>query len=338
MNYPSIEAFGFGSGFGAAFADQAPEAANNHLWYIQEKIDGSNLTFRFRRESDETLKQPEELVFSCRHHDVKPDAEMFAKTCERIELLKPLLNSRYVYHGEAVRKCKHNVAEYVRIPRHYYVCFDIYFIDERRYLSPKEFLEECDRVGLEPVRFLYMNDNIGILPDKIMKGLIEQIEAGELESMLGGVPEGVVFKHDRFWYKDKYISSKRKMVTKKFKECQRKRQQKKGITADEFLRELGLCFAREARFAKARQHLEEKNLIDHTNGDRRRMAKELDADFDKEYREEIMTYLWQELGPVIKVTAKAGLNEWIDANMEIRAGGGATSVDLPEGEPILDGM
>jgi hypothetical protein len=317
MQYPSIEAFGKGADFVAALDNPAAEATRNHLWYIQEKIDGSNLSMRFKRNEAGEFVEPLTLVFSCRSHNVDPLADVFAKTCERLNLIKDTLNPNYVYHGEAVRKARHNVAEYARIPRHYFVCFDIYDTTAKVYLDPARMIAECDRVQFEHVRFYHTNDDKSCRPDDVMKDLISRIESGDLESMLGGVPEGVVLKHERFWYKEKYISAKRKLVTKKFKECQRKRQQKKGITADEFLQQLGRAFAKNARFAKAKQHLDETRPSDALHGDtisKRLMVKELNADFDKEYRDEIMVYLWQELGPLVKEASIEGLDEWISAN------------------------
>lgn len=314
MHYPSIERFSFGSSLEAALNDSSPEAEDNHKWYIQEKMDGSNLSVSFKRDGD-NIKLPKELTFACGRNVIDPDREMFKKTCDRLILLIDNLNPNFVYHGEAIRKCKHNIAQYSRVPRHYFICFDIYDCSRLKYLSPDELIVECNRVGLEHVVFLHINNDLSIKPDVVMKDFISKIESGLLNSMLGGVPEGIVFKHHNFWYRGKYVASKRKLVTEKFKECQHSRQSKNNISADEFIEKLGKCFAVEGRFAKARQHLEELGKLNKTPGDKKRISHELDMDFDKEYKDEICTYLWQELGPVIKFYAKTGLDDWCASNL-----------------------
>jgi hypothetical protein len=75
------------------------------------------------------------------------------------------------------------------------------------------------------------------------------------------------------------------------------------ISADNFLLQLGRLFATQARKRKAIQHIAERGqkLTDYA------LSEELDADFDKEYKDEIKEYLWNELGPVIKKYAQEGL-------------------------------
>ncbi|SIP85939.1 RNA ligase [Pacmanvirus A23] len=308
MEYPSIESFTYGANFSAAFKDESENASRNHLWYIQEKIDGSNMRFRIDPETNE-------LVFFCRRRQIDTANEIFSKTCKMINILKNRISPTYVYHGEAVSKCKHNVSEYLRIPRHYFICFDIYDIEADKYLTPNELKLECERVGFESIKFIYSNLDKDIQPTDMMNKIIKKIETGEIESMLGGIPEGIVLKHESFWYKNKYTAVKRKLVTKKFKERHQLKQNKKIVSADEFLKQLGSCFATDARFAKAKQHLSEQGILDGTPADKRRILKELDEDFIKEYGEEIKIYLYQELIHHVLNASKLGADEWIDKNL-----------------------
>lgn len=304
MYYPDIETFGTGEGFLASMTLDA-KATDNYRWYIQEKIDGSNLGMRI-----DVTDIGTKMVFSCKKKDITDESsDMFAKSIRVLRKLEHKLNPGYSYHGEAVRKCRHNIAEYDRIPRHYFICFDIYDRENKRYLAPNELRDECTRVDLECIKFLYENTDPNTNAVNVMTDLISQIERGHLESMFGGVPEGIVLKHHHFWRRGQFVATKRKLVTKKFKECHSARMTRRGMpTTDDFLKTLGRAFALPARFAKARQHLLEANVTI----DRRRMMKELDMDFDKEYQDEIAVYLWQELGPIIKEAAKYRFDDWYD--------------------------
>lgn len=308
--YPPIDKFGSGSSLESAIRVLDPEAACNYKFYIQEKLDGSNFGV--------TIVNGE-LVYTCKNSVADPSVVEFKNTCERIALMRDKLNPNLSYHGEAMHKRRPHLVSYARIPRHYFVCFDIYDKGADRYFSPDELRAECDRVGFECIKFIYENNDPNVDMNKLICEYIEDIYMGKLESMLGGEPEGIVIKHHNFWLKGRYVSVRRKAVTKKFKECQKKRVPRADVnTTDDFLRQLGYAFALPARFAKSVQHLSQRGLLDGTIADKRRLTRELDRDFDKEYQEEIMAYLWQELGPVVREHARAGLDEWYLRSRYIR--------------------
>ncbi len=317
MYYPSIEKFTSGVDKVCTMATE-PEAEDNYKWHVQEKIDGSNFSFKYHRDKEGLRTLPHTLQFTCGSKPLVQTNDMFVKTCTVLNELSPIFNKWYVYHGEAVRCTKHNVAKYMRVPRHYFVCFDIYDNEHKQWLGLDELEAECLRCDIECVKTIYVNCDNSTQPSVIMKNIIEQINKGNIISQLGGKPEGIVFKHPRLYSKGSYSAVKRKMVTAEFKESAHTKQVKINNSADDFLAQLGLCFATGPRFAKANQHLEERgDLCAQPATNRRLIIKELDADFDKEYKAEIMLYLWQELGHIIKNNARIGITEWMDIHMPL---------------------
>ena len=203
MEYKSIKPFKFNNKY-ITTQTSSDFAKRNHLWYIQEKIDGSN--FRFNVDTSGNV------MFSCKYDKIDPTNVIFTNACRMIELLKNKLSNNYIYYGEVVSKCKNNTCEYLRIPRHYFVCCDIYDIQTQQYLKPDELKLECFRIGFECVKFIYFNFDNNANLAQIMKKIINRIDSGEIESMLGGIPEGIVLKHECFWYKNKYIQLRFKLM------------------------------------------------------------------------------------------------------------------------------
>ena len=170
-----------------------------------------------------------------------------------------------------------------------------------------------DRVGLECVQLLYYNDDKECQPYTKCNELIKQIEENAIGSCLGGCIEGIVLKHHAFVHKNRTSSVKLKFVTNIFKERHVLKQDKVVYSSDEFLERLGKSFCTNARFHKAYQHLVENCTIDPNdvkNSDINKLVLELDTDFDKEYREEMMMLLWTEFSPIIKKYARDGAGSW----------------------------
>lgn len=281
---------------------------DSYNFYIEEKIDGSQLTF--------LLNENGTLDFYNKNTKIKPGSNTFEKALTMLKFAfdnKNLLNNNLIYYGEAVCNLKHNVVTYDRTPKHYFILYDIYNISEKRYMSPEFKQEEAKRLGLECVPILYYNDDINCNAVEKCQALIKDIEENRLVSCLGGIPEGVVLKHHAFNKDGKIVATKKKMVTDKFKERHNNKQEKMVYSADDFIKRLGLSFATHARFHKAVQHLCEKDIINKdklVNNDIHKVTEELNNDFDKEYRDELMLLLYIELSPHIKKYAREGLGAW----------------------------
>lgn len=288
--YPSIETLKFKS---------SKDWIKNYRYYIEEKIDGSQMSF---------LSRDGEIAFYNKRNRIEKDNGVFYRAImmlSRDEFVQ-LLNSEYIYHGEAVCNIRHNVVVYGRTPKYYFVLYDIYDMKSGKYLSLEEKHKEASRIGIECTSVLYVNDDPNKHPNGVCEDLIQQIEDNKIQSCLGGTIEGVVLKHESFISGNKEIAVKLKYVTEKFKERHTLKQDKVTRLPDAFLEWLGKSFSTTARFNKAYQHIIERQ--ENINMDK--LVRELDIDFDKEYKDEITAYLWAEFGPIIKKYAREGIGSW----------------------------
>lgn len=309
--YPSIETINLDSK--KIWKGTNDDDFDNHKFYFEEKVDGSQLSIRIDNG---------QLTFYNKHKLANHSSLAFSKSITMLICKyqnKNILNSNCVYHGESICNIKHNVNVYNRTPKCYFILYDIYDLINKKYLSLEDKHNECDRVGLEYVKVIYHNMDPDCNPYEKASEIIMEIEKGTIQSCLGGIPEGIVLKHHAFIYKGKTIATKLKYVTDAFKERHQNKQIKIHQSTDEFLEQLGKEFCVHARFQKAYQHLTEENKINCNsdsdfNNNISKIINELDVDFDKEYKEEIMMLLWTEFSPIIKKNARNGVGLWYKNN------------------------
>jgi len=283
-------------------------------YVIEEKIDGSQLSF---------TASVEGIKFTCRNKDAIIDGNTFKKACDMITFLHQtnvdLFNPNYTYHGESVCKPKHNICQYDRVPKYYFIIYDIFDNDptKQSYLSREEVELEAKRVGFSVVPVLASGEG-NAYPEA--GRLIQQIEQGDLISCLGGRVEGVVVKYQGV----KVIQGRAlKLVSSAFKESKGVVELGKQDTeANDFLQQVGTLFAQEARLHKGLQHLREEGFVfpdpSDTEATKKAYTKyigELDSDFDKEYKQLVMNWLWTEFSPVIKKVARTGSYEYFNAHL-----------------------
>jgi hypothetical protein len=274
---------------------------DNYKFYIQEKVDGSQLSL-YLKDND--------VVFFNKSGIVKSSFVTFSGPVNMIPLIKHKLNPNYTYHGESICKIKHNSIAYGRTPKYYFILYDIFDRQTNIFLNHEQLKQEADRIGLETVQLLYMNNDQQTDPVNKCKELIALIENGDLESCLGGRIEGIVLKNPLFVdKKGNKVPLMLKLVTKEFKERINKPTPKATRTNEEFLEFLGSQFACEARFKKAVQHLLDKNQEINMNS----LINELDSDLEKEYLDEIKINLYVEMSPSIKKSARYGVREYIES-------------------------
>lgn len=282
--------------------------SENHQYYIEEKIDGSQLSIMIN----------DGILSFYNKNKIAGMNNAFEKAITMLSFKyngKDILNPDYTYHGESVCRIKHNVCVYERTPKNYFILYDITYNNE--YLSSEAKKLEADRVGFEIVPTLYHNTDPTQNPYEICDKLIKQIESGEITSCLGGNIEGIVLKHHAFFKKGKSVATKLKLVTTNFKERHIVKQPKAELSADDFLMSLGQSFCTEARFHKAYQHLVEDNRIDPNlpkKSDKDKIIMELNADFDKEYKDELKELLYTEFNPLLKKLGREGAGNWFVKN------------------------
>jgi len=279
----------------------------NYKYYIEEKIDGSQLSIVVDNEG--------KLSFYNKNKRAGMN-NAFEKAITMLSFKydnKNILNPDYTYHGESVCRIKHNVCVYERTPKNYFILYDIFNNISNEYVSSEIKKSEAERVGFEIVQTLYQNIDPNQNPYDMCEKLISQIESGEIKSCLGGAIEGIVLKHHAFIKKGKSVSSKLKLVTTNFKERHLVKQPKAELSANEFLTSLGNSFCTEARFHKAYQHLVENNTINPESikkSDKDKIIMELNSDFDKEYKDELYELLYTEFSPLLKKLAREGAGNW----------------------------
>jgi hypothetical protein len=300
---------------------EKPGEENNHRWYIQEKIDGSQMSFTLGSGSlvleQNRTEQMGQLSFFNKGTFVSPTNKIFSKAIVMLSQLNEEtrgtnkgFNPAYVYHGEAVCSTRHNVVQYDRVPKKYFIIYDIFDSTRQRLLDPSEMDFEACRIGLEVVPRLWWNFDPEMSPYELCHRFIKDIEAGKLLSHLGGRPEGVVLKHHCFVKNGKTVATKLKLVAPEFKEKHAMKQYKERATPDSCVAEVGRAYRVDARFHKAYQHLRDAGKLKGDESDIHKLIEECDHDMERENAREIAAYLWAELGPFIKQASRNGLDVW----------------------------
>jgi hypothetical protein len=278
----------------------------NKDWWIEEKIDGSQLSFRVITTFDH-----EHMIFYNRGKEINQiePGWVFEAAMAALGTLKSKLVTGIMYHGECIVKCKHNVVRYGRVPRLYFVLFDMQYIVGGVYVSRNDMEAHAVGLGLECTPVLYANADPAIQPGAKAEELIAAMTAGC--SLLGGedLPEGVVIKHHSFVRSEngRTVASKIKVVREEFKEEHRRPKKNKDaaavvvpqtLTAEESLERIMSWFPKEARWQKAKQRLRDQGLItgepENSLKERNAIREETRRDFKDECKEPIKSLLWAE--------------------------------------------
>jgi hypothetical protein len=222
------------------------------------------------------------------------------------------LDSNHVYHGEVISKLpRHNKTHYDRLPIFYFVLFDIQRKDTGAWLEYPDVVAAGAKLGLEVVQCFWhgpATDDVQI--SVRAKNILKRIEAGELQSMLGGdTPEGIVIKNPRFIKKNgKESATKVKLVRAEFKEAHRLKSPHvvNNEDANAICARIMACFPREARFAKAAQRLRDEHGGDETCVTSEAVARWATRDLRQECESLMLEYIKQELLPhMVKEWAKS---------------------------------
>lgn len=302
IGYPSIPALNPNSGKDWLYND-------NYKWYIEEKLDGSQLSFM--------LNDDGELNFYCRNRPAGKNNSVFSKSIDMLQLLKPKMKPNIMYHGESIIKPRHNTVTYDRVPKYYWIMYDVQLPDKTFLNRPlvEHFAKELG-VEVVPVLFNNAEEQTTISAIEIAQDFISKIEAGELESYLGGIPEGVVIKHPKFESDNSTFSAtKLKVVTNKFKEAHMAKKPKNLNTESDFCSWLGEQFNTQARFHKAYQHCRDRDqLTGKKEKDIYKIVQDLDQDFEDEWQELCKQYLWAEYKDKIQKSARKDFSDWVVDN------------------------
>lgn len=266
--------------------------AENYAWYIEEKLDGSQLSFTH------------DLRFSNRGRELtKPFGWMFDRAISALSTLQGKLKQGYAYHGECIVKPKHNVMHYGRVPRLFFVLFDVQ--DEKgAWLSCDQVTEEAERLGLERAQVVARGTIEAFQPPQPLDEFLNSIQ-----SMLGGKEgcEGIVLKHAHFNKgHGKFVATKIKIVRDSFKEVHRKGNalaEKQQLTPEQALDQIMSWYPVEPRWQKAKQRLRDQGKItgldEHAVKERGAIMDEARRDFQEEEEENLKRLLWAMFGQTL---------------------------------------
>lgn len=234
---------------------------------VEEKVDGSQFSFglidgqvccksRGQQLSDENCEG------------------MFLEGLAVAKSLAGKLIPGWVYRGEYLRRPRHNVLAYDRVPQNHVILFDVER-EDGSLLTPSERALEAGRLGLEAVPVLFMGQ-INSADD--LSALMERM------SILGGQKiEGLVFKRD---------GMKGKHVSERFKEVQRP-EYKARAPRESAVSAVANSLRTEARWEKAIQHLREDGKLKNEPGDIGPLMRELHDDLIAECEDLIKERLFQ---------------------------------------------
>ncbi len=262
---------------------------------VTEKVDGSQFSagvmageLRMRSKGTDLLSSAPVALFAPAMH-----------TFERL-FAEGRLEDGVVYRGEAICKPKHNAIRYGRVPVGGVILFDVDVGPERR-LSHAEASARAAALGLEFVPLLYRGVVSG--PGDLL-ALLDRV------SVLGEAKiEGVVAKnYARFGRDGKQLMVKH--VAEEFKEHARRDWKERNPGSTDFVRQLGLSLATEARWSKVVQHLREAGRLSGEPRDIGALFKVLHEEIDEEDAAPLKEELWRHFAPEIKRRAGAGLAEF----------------------------
>jgi hypothetical protein len=276
---------------------------------IQEKADGGQFSI-------ENIEG--KLVFSNKGKIISGKAYPFVNSYISLVNKVEFFKEGYLYHGEAMRSRKPNTNEYDREPRYFWVLFEIVDIKTGYIFTPEETKEMIKDTGIEYLSPLY-DSYVDPLPQKsyheIIDNFMNKIESGQIESVLGGMMEGIVFKALNQDNKGKIKNTRLKFVRSKFSELNQQKKAKLPTLSDEELIEnIGLVYNVPARFQKAKQHLEENGKWkSNPKANFQTMVHELDEDLIKEHSEDIKNILFCRFHDKIVRNARKDLTAFMES-------------------------
>lgn len=251
---------------------------------IQEKIDGSQISFMLNEEGELLMRSKGQQL-----HEGSPNSKMFNEAIASIKERADLLVPGHIWRGEYLRVPKHNSLKYERIPKGHIVIFDIE-TSLGEYATQQERDLAVALLGYESVPVLFQG-----LWDKNLADLKEFFET---DSFLGGQKiEGIVAKCYTKFLNGKPLMSK--LVSEAFKETHatewKQSNPSKGDIIDQLIQQLRT----DARWLKAVQHLRDNGELTNSPRDIGPLLKEINEDVKKEEEDAIKEALFKWAFPQI---------------------------------------
>lgn len=267
---------------------------------IEEKIDGSQISFQFDGDQVRAWSRRKELqVIS---DELASTEKLFNEAIKSIYTIHSSmgLNPEFIYRGEYLQKPKHNTIKYSSIPRNHIMLFDIADGPES-YLSYEDKSREASRLGFDLAPRLFAGR---------VRSIDELLHFLDRESILGGAKiEGFVVKQYNLFSADgKPMMGK--YVSEAFKEKHVKSWVKSNPSSNDIIVALIYSLKTEARWEKSIQHLKEEGKLEGSARDIGGLIREIQRDLKEEEREEIAERLLKWAMPKIARGVTAGFPEY----------------------------
>lgn len=250
---------------------------------VEEKVDGSQFSFGVFGGELKCRSKGATLNL------IAPEG-MFIRAVETVRELEPKLRDGWTYRAEYLQKPKHNALVYDRIPAKHLIVFDINTGYEE-YLPYAAKAEAAAELGLETVPLIHEGP---ITELAAFRDMLDRV------SVLGGQKiEGVVVKnYARFGLDKKVLMGK--FVSEAFKEVHNKAWKESNPTHGDIVQILISNYGTPARWDKAIQHLREAGELEDSPRDIGRLIPEIQADVERECRDEIADALYKWAWPQIR--------------------------------------
>ncbi len=264
-------------------------------FYIQEKIDGSQISFGLVGDKVSIRSKGRELTVD---EGVKYD-KLFAPAVSTIRNLwaSGKLAAGYIYRGEAVASLRHNVLQYKRVPTGGVVLYDVEVNGVPQTQTELEIVAAS--LGLEAAQLIWAGNEH---PGDAIDGMLNR------ESMLGGMIEGIVIKNNAKGIRAKFVSAG-------FKEVAGQPNKKAKESFD--MAAIAASYRTHARWNKAIQHLREDGKLTDSPRDIGPLVREIQADLAREETENIKQVLFDKFFPMIQ---KESVRDFHQYYKEILAG------------------
>jgi len=300
---------------------------------ITEKIDGSQFSFGWFRLSPGVfqygMRSKNATIEQLAPNDMFRKAHDFA--IEQAEFVP----QGHVIYGEYLRKEKHNVLKYDRVPHSNFAIFGVYNYMENTWLNHADCQNMAYELGCEVVPLLH-------------EGPLDELSMGYLntlldrDSILGGCKiEGIVVKNLNKaceWRGLIYDITCAKYVSEAFKEVHASDWVKENTNKGK-LTELVEKYRSEARWNKAIQARREAGELQGQPQDIGPLVKAIHADIFEEEKENIMKGLFSIFKSDFTRKSTAGFPEWYKQQLVegLDLGGGdavASDIDITVQEEV----
>jgi len=289
------------------------KTGTNYEWYIQEKVDGSQLSFRY----DPRVLHLRFFNRGKEKHEPYPSTFLPAISALQYHFEHQLPDSNLVFHGEAICKVRHNVATYERVPRYCFVLFSVQDLNSGDYIPLLDLESVAKRLNLELAPIWFFNRT----PENDPNIEVDTLMSNPPLSFLGGEPEGCVLKHLHYVKRNgQTVASKFKFVSDRFKERHATRSKIEVTSPDQFIESLVQWYPLKPRLRKAIFRLRDREeiQIDTTDKEQRqidaqKVTREMKRDWLDEEEELLKNHIWRHFKPyILKKITSGGFSSYVD--------------------------